>query len=111
MDYFALLCKQVPREPPLPAVTEEGAKRILDVTKGVPLAVKIAAGLYTETANLDAVTEKVEGKREIVDQMVRRYLIHAREDERERWKLYGLALLRRANQPAAVTAALGLAPE
>ena len=41
-DYFDLLCKKVGHQLQLPRVTEEGAKRILDVTGGVPLAVKIA---------------------------------------------------------------------
>jgi tetratricopeptide (TPR) repeat protein len=53
----------------------------------------------------------VKGKREIVDGMVRRYLLHTRIDESEKMKLYGLPLLRRADQPAAVAAALGLTPE
>lgn len=61
-----------------------------------------------ETANLDIVTEKVEGKREIVDQMVRRYLLHARDNQSERAKLYGLAMLRRADQSIAIAELLGL---
>ncbi len=109
-EYFALLRERVPSEPPLPAVTSEQAKRILDATQGVPLAVKIAAGLYLETADLAAVTEDVEGKRAIVDQMVRRYLLHTRANQEERARLYGLALLRRADQPTAIAAALGLTP-
>src|SRR5258708_2979697 len=108
-DYFDLLCKMVPD--PLPEVSVEGAKRILDVTKGVPLAVKFAAGLYMKTANLDALTEQVEGRREIVDQMVLRYLLHARDNQSERAKLYGLAMVRCADRPTAVAAALGLTPE
>jgi tetratricopeptide (TPR) repeat protein len=110
-EYFALLRKKVPYQPPLPAVREEQAKRILDVTQGVPLAVKIAAGLYLETASLETVTEHVEGKRTIVDQMVRRYLLHTHTNVEERTRLYGLALLRRADQPTAIAAALGLTPE
>ena len=110
-DYFDLLCKRARHHPHLPKVTEDGAKRILDVTRGVPLAVKIAAGLYMDTANLDTLTDTVEGKREIVDQMVRRYLLHARDYEDERAKLYGLAMLRRADQPLAVAAALSLTTE
>jgi len=110
-EYFALLRKQVQQYLHLPRVTEEDAKRILDVTQGVPLAVKIAAGLYSETADLSTITDTIEGKREIVDGMVRRYLLHTRTDESEKAKLYGLALLRRADQPDAVAAALGLTPK
>ncbi|HZR44263.1 MAG TPA: tetratricopeptide repeat protein, partial [Ktedonobacteraceae bacterium] len=110
-DYFALVRKKVQRVLPLPELTEQDVQRILDVTQGVPLAVKIAAGLYLETADLDSITEKVEGKREIIDQMVRRYLLHARDNQEERATLYALALLRRADHPAAVAAALGLIPE
>ena len=110
-EYFALLRKKVPYQPPLPAITEEQAKGVLEVTQGVPLAVKIAAGLYLETANLETVTEHVEGRRAIVDQMVRRYLLHTRANQEERARLYGLALLRRADQPTAIAAALGLTPE
>jgi len=110
-DYFDLLCQKVQFEPPLAAITPDSAKRILDVTRGVPLAVKIAAALYLDTADLEIITEHVEGKREIVDQMVRRYLLHARDNQDDRMKLYGLAMLRRADQPIAVAAALGLTPE
>jgi tetratricopeptide (TPR) repeat protein len=110
-DYFDLLWKQVEHDLQLAKVNEEGAKRILDVTGGVPLAVKIAAGLYIDTGDLDMVTETVEGKRAIVDQMVRRYLLHARDNEVERGRLNGLAMLRRSDQPMAVAAALGLSAE
>jgi len=110
-EYFALLRKQVRSVLALPSVTEVEAKGILDVTQGVPLAVKIAAGLYAETATLETITADVEGKREIVDGMVRRYLLHTRTDESEKLKLYGLAALRRADQPTAVAAALGLTSE
>jgi len=110
-EYFTLLRKKKVYQPSLPVVTEEQAKRILDVTQGVPLAIKIAAGLYIETANIDFVTEDVEGQREIVDQMVRRYLLHTRTDMEERARLYGLALLRRADQPIAIAVALGMTQE
>ena len=110
-EYFTLLRTKIPYKPPLPKATEEQAKGILDVTQGVPLAVKIAAGLYVETADVDRVTEHVEGKSAIVDQMVRRYLLHTRTNLEERARLYGLALLRRADQPTAVAVALELTPE
>ena len=112
-EYFALLRQRVQSQPPLPAVDQEGAARILKATQGVPLAVKIAAGLFLEMdkPDLAIITEKVEGQRTIVDQMVRRYLLHTRVDQQERSRLYGLALLRRAERPAAIAAALGLPQE
>ncbi len=114
IEYFTLLHQQAQFAPFLPEVTEEEAKHIFDVTQGVPLAVKIAANLYLKTANLNLVTESIEGQREIVDEIVRRYLLHAHDDQNELAKLYGLAMLRRAdpsNQSVAVAAALGLTPE
>ena len=111
VEYFSLLRKKVPIQLALPAVTEEEAECIWEVTQGVPLVVKIAAGLYLEHANLEIITEKPDGKREIVDEMVQRYLLHTRDDQHERARLYGLAMLRRADYPAAVAAALGLSAE
>jgi len=43
--------------------------------------------------------------------MVQRYLQHVQDDQAERARLRGLALLRRADQPAGIAAALGLSPE
>ncbi len=43
--------------------------------------------------------------------MVHRYLLHTRTNMEERARLYSLALLRRADQPSAIAAALGLTPE
>jgi tetratricopeptide (TPR) repeat protein len=111
VEYFSLLRKKAPKKLALPMVTEEDAGRILEVTQGVPLAVRIAAGLYLEQANLVIVTEKPESKREIVDVMVERYLLHTRDEQDERARLYGLAMLRRADHPPAIAAALGLSPE
>ena len=109
--YFDLLREKIPEAASLPPLTDSDAKRIWDVTQGVPLAVNIAAAIYRESKSLDAVTEKVEGKKEIVDQMVCRYLLHPRSNLNERYKLYGLAMLRRADQPPAIAAALGLEEE
>ena len=106
--YFALLQEKIPEAASLPPLTDSDAKRIWDVTQGVPLAVNIAAAIYRESKSMDAVTEKVEGKKEIVDQMVRRYLLHTRSNQTDRHKLYGLAMVRRADQPSAIAAALGL---
>ncbi len=110
LEYGYQVCEQVAFDPPLPEVTEEEARHILEVTQGVPLAVKIAAGMYVATADMKIVTEKVESKRKIVDQMVRRYLLHTRAEPSELAHLYGLALLRRADQPATIAVALGLTP-
>ncbi len=109
LTYFTLLSEKAPER--LAAITEDDAERILEATQGVPLAVKIAAALYWETTDLEIIIAKSDGKREIVDQMVLRYLQHAQDDQQERARLYGLALLRRADQPAAIAAALGLSPE
>src|SRR5712692_4073237 len=109
VTYFEELYLNVP-DPPTP-LTEEEAGRIYDMTQGVPLAVRIAAGLYLETGNLDIVTARVDKQREIVDLMVQRYLQHVQDDQAERARLRGLALLRRADQPAGIAAALGLSPE
>ncbi len=109
--YFDELCRRVPYDPPLPQITEEQAADIEKVTRGIPLAVRIAAAIYMETRDIATITKREQGQRDIVDQMVRRYLLHVRDDERDRPKLYGLALLRRANQPHAVAAALQLSPD
>ncbi|HVB24757.1 MAG TPA: tetratricopeptide repeat protein [Ktedonobacteraceae bacterium] len=109
--YFALLQEKIPEAASLPPLTDNDAKRIWNVTQGVPLAVNIAAAIYRETGKFEAVTEKVEGKKTIIDQMVRRYLLHTRSNLNERHKLYGLAMLRRADQPSAIAAALGLTEE
>src|SRR6266487_3611840 len=111
VDYYSQLREMVRFEPPLPAVTEVEAAQILELTQGVPLAVKIAAGLYLETTDLSTITEKADGKRTVVEEMVRRYLLHTRADQDERARLCGLALLRRADEPAGIAAALELSPE
>jgi hypothetical protein len=107
-EYFSQLREKVSRQPPLPVISEKDAAHILDMTKGVPLAVKIAASLYLEHPDLTFLTVGIDSKREIVDQMVRRYLLHTRTNPADRARLYGLALLRRAEEPAAIAAALDL---
>ncbi len=104
-EYFTQLSRKALR-PALPAVSEKDAVHIRDVTGGVPLAVKIAAGLYLESRDLALITESLDGKREIVDQMVERYLLHTRFNPADRSRLYGLALLRRPDEQRALTAAL-----
>ncbi len=104
-EYFTQLSRKALR-PALPAVSEKDAVHIRDVTGGVPLAVKIAAGLYLESQDLALITESLDGKREIVDQMVERYLLHTRTNPADRTGLYGLALLRRPDEQRALAAAL-----
>src|SRR2546421_8328795 len=111
VEYFAQVSERRSSQPLVLPIAEEEASRILEATKGVPLAIKIAARLYLETSDLEFITEKADGKREIVDEMARRYLLHTRADPSERARLYGLALLRRADEPAAIVAALHLSPE
>ena len=108
-QYFVQLCK-IPRQPPLPSLSEKDAEHLLHVTKGVPLAIQIAASLYLEKPDLKFLLEGAESKREIVDQMVRRYLLHTRTNVADRARLYGLAMLRHAEEPYAIAAALGLSP-
>ena len=111
IEYFAQLSERSSTQPLVLTITEEDATRILEATQGVPLAFKIAARLYLETSDLEVITEKADGKRKIVDEMARRYLLHTRADQSERARLYGLALLRRADEPAAIIAALNLSSE
>jgi tetratricopeptide (TPR) repeat protein len=113
-EYFDQLCQQVRTYCPLPTITQEGARQVREVTLGVPLAVQIAAGIYLETrGKLEEITKSDKGKGHdtLVGRMVERYLLHTRADQNEKAKLYALALLRRADQPPAVAAALGLTPK
>ena len=104
-EYFTQLSRKA-LQSGLPAITEKDAIHIRDVTGGVPLAVNIAAGLYLESQDLTLITESLDGKREIVDQMVERYLLHTRTNPADRSRLYGLALLRRPDEQRALAAAL-----
>ena len=106
-EYFKKLRQKARRES-LPTIDAKEAVRIRDVTEGVPLAVKIAAGLYIESESLEQITESLDAKREIVDQMVRRYLLHTRTNPADKARLYGLALLRRPDEQRALAAALNI---
>jgi WD40 repeat protein/predicted negative regulator of RcsB-dependent stress response len=86
--------------------SKRNAARIEEATLGVPLAVKIVAGLYFAHHDLTEITEGIDGKREIVDQMVERYLRLTGPFDRAR--IYGLALLRRVEDPAITAAALNI---
>jgi tetratricopeptide (TPR) repeat protein len=107
IKYFTELQQQ---QPSLLSIGQPEAERIWQVTQGVPLAVGITADFYARRSDLQIITESTESVLEIVDRMVRRYLLHVPDDIRERAKLYGLALIRRANNPQAVVAALDLKP-
>lgn len=106
LHYFARLRKQ---KPPLPVIHKQDAVQIQQITQGVPLAVRLAAGLYVKKPDLRLITDNVVNTNGIIHQMVQRYLRYAPDDQNEREQLYGLALLRRAEEPQAVIAALGLA--
>ncbi len=97
-DYFKLLCQKTDT----PWSTHDSlrnATRVLEVTRGVPLAVRIVASLYLEMPDLTLITEDIDSKREIVEQMVERYLRHTHSNPSDRTRLYGLALLRRIEEP------------
>jgi hypothetical protein len=106
-DYFKTLCQKTT----LPVPQEEALKNVLEVTRGVPLAVKIAATLYLERSDLALITERIDHRREIVDQMVERYLVHTRSNPSDRLRLYGLALFRRVEDPVMTTVALAVPQE
>ncbi|HEY4035146.1 MAG TPA: tetratricopeptide repeat protein [Ktedonobacteraceae bacterium] len=105
--YFAQLRKQ---RPSLPAIHRTDAEHIQLVTQGVPLAVRVVADLYATKPDLRAITEGIH-KMKLLDKMMQLYLLHAPNDPDERGKLYGLALLRRVDDPKAVIGALGLSSE
>lgn len=114
-NYFGQVCTLAQYEPPLPSITAAQAEQIYEVTQGIPLAISIAANLYLETSDLELVLAEPDTKtqpggrqRDIVEQMIERYLLHAQDDQNERRKIYGLALLRRADNPPAVAVAIGL---
>ena len=111
VEYFSQVSERRASQPLVLPLTEEEASSILEVTQGVPLAIKIAARLYLETSDLKIITEKPDGMHEIVDEMARRYLLHTRAEPGELARLYGLAMLRRTEEPAAMIAALHLSPE
>ncbi|MBV9708566.1 MAG: tetratricopeptide repeat protein, partial [Chloroflexi bacterium] len=111
IEYFTRFQREVPELKSQPLITKDEAHALLEVTRGVPLAISIAAGLYQETRNFSEIVTNPDKKLGVVHSMVRRYLLHTRSDLEEQAKLYGLAMLRRAEEPSAVAAALGLAAE
>ena len=111
LEYFARARALSHRKPPPPALTEAQAEQIINVTLGIPLAVSIAAAIYLETAQLEYVTTALGSRRKIVEQMIERYLLHVRDDDVDRYKLYGLALLRRQDVPRITAVAIGLSED
>lgn len=90
-----------------PKLKPDEVAKILQVTKGIPLAVKIAAGIFIETLDLKkTISPTTDGTGEIIDGMVRRYLLHTKSDLKERIVLYGLSMLRQVDQPESVAAIL-----
>jgi tetratricopeptide (TPR) repeat protein len=105
-EFFEELSRLIPG---LPAVEgDDKLEGLWEVTQGVPLAVSIAAGLYREKRDLAVILEGQVERDKIVKQMVERYLVHTDAHEEDQQALYGLALLRKADQPDKLAAALGL---
>ena len=108
--YFTSVQEKFPEYANFPPLSLQDAQHILDVTQGVPFVVKFAAEIFYETGNMNAVTDRTEGEETILDQMVNSYLLHTLTNQSDCQKLYSLAMLRRADQPHAITAALKLTP-
>ncbi|GCE24938.1 hypothetical protein KDA_04220 [Dictyobacter alpinus] len=106
-QYFALICQKT-HTPWLPEEAQKNATRILEITRGVPLAVRIVAGKYLETADLSFLKEEVYTGQTIIEPMVMRYLVHTRDNHDDRVRLYGLALLRRIEDAELIATALGV---
>lgn len=104
-EYFHLLSQNTG----CPPIDSDGVVQILKMTRGIPLAVKIAAGLYKEVPDTNLIAMNTPNVQdEIVDVMVQRYLMHVHSDIEDRSRLYGLAMLRKAEQPNMITAVLGI---
>jgi tetratricopeptide (TPR) repeat protein len=99
LDYFTQLYMQ---RPSLPMINQADAERIFDITQGNPLVVNSIASSYAYKPDLDNILEKARRN------MAELYFSNARNDEQERKKLYGLAMLRRVNNASIVTALSGL---
>ena len=108
--YFTSVHEKFPEYTNFPPLSLQDAQHILDVTQGVPFVVKFAAEIFYETGNMNAITDRAEGEETILDQMVNGYLLHTHTNRSDCQKLYSLAMLRRVDQPHAITAALELTP-
>lgn len=113
-EFFAQLRQKTQQYKRLPIITPDQAGEVFNMTRGIPLAVKIAAEIYLQTGGkISPLTEEIERMESgrLVGTMIEHYLrlpLGHREDHR---KLYGLALLRRVNPSAALDAALGITSE
>lgn len=103
LEYFDQVHKQTPS---LPTIRKRDAEQLWRVTQGVPLAIRIAADLYVKKPDLRLITKNQIGIYGIVHQMVQRYLRYAPDNANERFQIYGLALLRRTDDPNATKVAL-----
>jgi hypothetical protein len=108
-EYFLQICERtglvMPSGDPL-----KNSARVLEITRGIPLAVRIVASLYLEKQDLALITQGVDQRRAIVEQMVQRYLLHTRDTPSDRMRLYALALLRQIDDPSVIAVALGVSP-
>jgi hypothetical protein len=93
-SYFAQVRVQ---KPSLPLIGERDVERVRTITQGIPLAVNIMAQFYVRTGRLDTLLQRDDGTREVIEGMVERYLLYVPYDRKERFTLYGLAILRRTN--------------
>ena len=102
----AMYVKRAAPTAPLPT---DGAERIHKATFGIPLAVKIAAEIWSESQNLRDI-EPSSGKNpkreKIVSLLTERFLTHC-PNATERQQIYALALLRRIDELGPLDAMLG----
>lgn len=106
--YFKKVAEVVERQP----LDQSTAEAIRKVTHGVPLAVRIAAGIYLDTGSLEAIlNDRPAGEDELVAVMVERYLLHTKASLHEKKRIYGLAMIRRNASSELVGACLGLTPD
>ncbi len=105
-----LYSKVKAQRPTLLKIEDETIRSICEITLGIPLAVSIAASIYLETGKFDDITKSPSG-RDMVQEMVERYLKHVRNNRRDRLCLYALALLRRTDEVIALLAALKVSGE
>jgi hypothetical protein len=88
VEYFA---EAAPGRP----LPDDGAARVLKATEGIPLAVRLAAGVWQSTGSIEEIERDAGSDRdEIVAKMADRFLIHC-TDAGERRQIYALGLLRR----------------
>lgn len=104
IQYFAQMYAQMPA---LPIIRTRDAKRIQQATLGLPLAVRIAADLYMRKPDLRFITRGMKGGQGM-ERMVRRYLRYALDAPNEQAQIYGLALLRRTDEPEVILEILNI---